>query len=60
MLIHQVKVLQSVAASIIEGGRGVTGTAFPKQPENRLNSMSLKDRPFSTCSRSSYLIKSGC
>lgn len=46
MLIHQVKVLQSVAASIIEGGRGVTGTAFPKQPENRLNSMSLKDRPF--------------
>ncbi|MBU3120684.1 glutathione S-transferase N-terminal domain-containing protein [Acinetobacter soli] len=47
MLIHQVKVLQSVAASIIEGGRGVTGTAFPKQPEKPIKLYEFEGSPFS-------------
>lgn len=36
MVIHQIKILQSVATSIVEGGRGVTGTPFPNQPDKPL------------------------
>ena len=36
MVNHQFKVLQSVVASIIEGGRGVSGTPFPQQPTKPL------------------------
>ncbi len=33
MILHQVKVLQSVVSTLLEGGRGVMGTARPQQPE---------------------------
>ena len=29
MVIHQIKVLQAVVSAIAEGGRSVSGTAFP-------------------------------
>ena len=32
MVNHQIKVLQSVVATLIEGGRGVMGTPQPNQP----------------------------
>ena len=36
MVNHQFKVLQSVVATLIEGGRGGMGTAQPKQPAKPL------------------------
>ncbi len=36
MVHHQIKVIQAVASMLTEGGRGVNGTAFPKQPEKAL------------------------
>ena len=36
MVNHQIKVLQAVASAIAQGGRGVTGTAFPNQPVKAL------------------------
>ena len=34
MLGHQIKVAQALASAFLEGGRGVSGTPFPNQPEN--------------------------
>ncbi|MCU4412512.1 glutathione S-transferase N-terminal domain-containing protein [Acinetobacter sp. WU_MDCI_Axc73] len=46
MVIHQIKVLQSLASSLAEGGRGVSGTAFPKQPEKPLKLYEFEGSPF--------------
>lgn len=47
MVIHQIKILQSVATSIVEGGRGVTGTPFPNQPDKPLKLYEFEGSPFS-------------
>ena len=46
MVNHQFKVLQSVAASLIEGGRGVMGTPRPKQPAKPLKLYEFEGSPF--------------
>lgn len=46
MVMHQIKVLQALASSITEGGRGVSGTAFPKQPEKALQLYEFEGSPF--------------
>jgi len=46
MVNHQFKVLQSVLASVIEGGRGVTGTPFPNQPAKALKLYEFEGSPF--------------
>jgi hypothetical protein len=46
MVIHQIKVLQSLASSLAEGGRGVSGTPFPISLQSHLNCMSLKVHHF--------------
>ncbi|WP_130802577.1 glutathione S-transferase N-terminal domain-containing protein [Acinetobacter ihumii] len=46
MVIHQIKVLQSVASSIAEAGRGVSGTAFPIQPAKPLKLYEFEGSPF--------------
>lgn len=43
---HQIKVLQSVVATLLEGGRGVTGTARPNQPEKAIQLYDLEGCPF--------------
>jgi len=48
MVNHQFKVLQSVLASVIEGGRGVSGTPFPNQPAKALKLYEFEGSPFST------------
>jgi hypothetical protein len=45
MVIHQIKVLQSLASSLAEG-RGVSGTPFPISLQSHLNCMSLKVHHF--------------
>lgn len=47
MVIHQIKILQSLATSIVEGGRGVTGTPFPNQPDRPLKLYEFEGSPFS-------------
>lgn len=46
MILHQVKVLQSVVATLLEGGRGVMGTTNPKQPELALKLYDIEASPF--------------
>jgi len=46
MVNHQIKVLQAVASAIAEGGRGVTGTAFPNQPVKALKLYEFEGSPF--------------
>ena len=46
MVNHQFKVLQSVTASLIEGGRGVSGTAFPNQPQQPIKLYEFEGSPF--------------
>lgn len=46
MVIHQIKVLQSVASTLIAGGRGVMGTAFPQQPEKALKLYEFEGSPY--------------
>ena len=46
MILHQIKVLQSVAATILEAGRGVSGTPHPKQPELPLKLYDIEASPF--------------
>ena len=46
MVNHQFKVLQSVVATLIEGGRGVMGTAQPKQPAKPLKLYEFEGSPF--------------
>ncbi|AMW78968.1 glutathione S-transferase [Acinetobacter sp. TGL-Y2] len=43
---HQIKVLQAVLSGVTEGGRGVTGTPFPKQPEKALKLYEFEGSPF--------------
>ncbi|ENW96640.1 glutathione S-transferase N-terminal domain-containing protein [Acinetobacter sp. NIPH 298] len=46
MVNHQFKVLQSVLATLIEGGRGVSGTPFPNQPTNSIKLYEFEGSPF--------------
>ena len=43
---HQFKVLQSVVATLIEGGRGVMGTPQPNQPVKALKLYEFEGSPF--------------
>lgn len=43
---HQLKVLQSVVASVIEGGRGAMGTPFPNQPAKVIKLYEFEGSPF--------------
>ncbi|RPE30521.1 glutathione S-transferase-like protein [Acinetobacter sp. BIGb0102] len=43
---HQLKVLQSVVASVIEGGRGAMGTPFPNQPAKAIKLYEFEGSPF--------------
>jgi hypothetical protein len=45
MVIHQIKVLQSLASSLAEG-RGVSGTPFPIQPAKPLKLYEFEGSPF--------------
>ena len=36
MVHHQIKVIQALASTLVAGGRGAMGTAFPNQPEKAL------------------------
>jgi glutathione S-transferase len=44
--VHQIKVLQSVISTLLEGGRGVSGTAAPQQPEKALQLYDMEGCPF--------------
>ncbi|MEJ2898877.1 glutathione S-transferase N-terminal domain-containing protein [Acinetobacter sp. NS-4] len=46
MVNHQIKVIQALASSLTAGGRGVSGTAFPKQPEKSLKLYEFEGSPF--------------
>ncbi len=46
MVHHQIKVIQAMASMLTEGGRGVNGTAFPKQPEKALKLYEFEGSPF--------------
>lgn len=46
MLIHQIKVLQALASAVTEGGRGTSGTPYPKQPEKLLILYEFEGSPF--------------
>ncbi len=43
---HQLKVLQSVISTLLEGGRGVSGTATPQQPEKAIQLYDMEGCPF--------------
>ncbi len=43
---HNIKVLQSVIGTLLEGGRGVTGTATPMQPEKAIQLYDMEGCPF--------------
>ncbi len=45
-MLHQVKVLQAVVATLLQGGRGVSGTANPKQPEKSLKLFDMEACPY--------------
>lgn len=46
MLNHQIKVIQSLLTSCTEGGRGISGTAFPMQPAQALKLYEFEGSPF--------------
>lgn len=46
MVNHQIKVVQALASALTEGGRGISGTAFPKQPEKSLKLYEFEGSPF--------------
>ena len=46
MLPHTIKVLQSISTTLAEGGKGVMGTPFVKQPEKALQLYDLEGSPF--------------
>ena len=46
MIKHQIKVLQSLGASLLQAGRGVTGTPHPKQPALPLQLYEFEGSPF--------------
>ena len=43
---HHIKVVQALASSLLEGGRGMQGTAFPQQPEKPLQLYEFEGSPF--------------
>lgn len=43
---HHIKVLQSVVSTLLEGGRGVMGTATPLQPEKAIQLYDMEGCPF--------------
>lgn len=43
---HQIKVIQALASSLLEGGRGMQGTAFPQQAEKSLQLYEFEGSPF--------------
>lgn len=43
---HQLKVLQSVASTLLQGGRGVSGTPTPKQPAKRIKLYEFEACPY--------------
>lgn len=45
-MLHQIRVIKSVASSLTELGRGITGTPFPKQPEKPLKLYEYEASPF--------------
>lgn len=45
-MLHQVKVLQSVVSTLLQGGRGVSGTANPKQPEKPIKLFDMEACPY--------------
>lgn len=46
MIIHQLKVLQSVTSSLLEGGRGIMGTPNPLQPSKPLKLYEFEGCPY--------------
>lgn len=46
MILHQVKVLRSVIATLLEGGRGVMGTPNPKQPAKPIRLYDFEASPY--------------
>lgn len=46
MVHHQIKVVQALVSSLAAGGRGVSGTAFPNQPEKALKLYEFEGSPF--------------
>ena len=46
MIMHQLNVLRSVAASLVEGGRGMMGTPNPNQPELPIRLYEFEASPF--------------
>ena len=46
MVHHQIKVVQALLSSLTAGGRGVSGTAFPNQPEKALKLYEFEGSPF--------------
>lgn len=46
MLHHQIKVAQALLSAIAEGGRGTSGTPYPKQPEKALKLYEFEGSPF--------------
>ena len=45
-VVHQLKILQSVTSTILQGGKGVTGTAFPQQPAKAIKLYDMEGCPF--------------
>ncbi|WP_374574494.1 glutathione S-transferase N-terminal domain-containing protein [Acinetobacter sp.] len=46
MLHHRIKVAQALLSAIAEGGRGASGTPYPKQPEKALKLYEFEGSPF--------------
>jgi glutathione S-transferase len=44
--VHQIKVLQSVISTLLEGGRGVSGTPRPQQPPKAIQLYDMEGCPF--------------
>lgn len=45
MVKHQIKVIQALLSGLAQGGRGVTGTPYPKQPEKALKLYEFEGSP---------------
>lgn len=45
-MMHQLKVLGALTATLIEGGRGVSGTPFPKQPPKPIRLYDIEACPY--------------
>ncbi len=46
MVKHQIKVIQALFSGLAQGGRGVTGTPHPKQPEQPLKLYEFEGSPY--------------